>query len=113
MMAFRTLVAAIWIALIVYTVIVISNHGMGLIPIFFGDVAAMNWPGQFNFDFMGFLILSALWTGWRDRFGMPGLALMPVALFGGIGFLGAYLLYLSFKHDTIGAILLGKQATTE
>ena len=107
---FRLIVGAIWIALIVYTVIVIANHGWGLVPIFFGDIAAMNWPGQFNFDFAGFLILSALWTGWRDKFGMPGLALMPVALFGGIGFLGVYLTLLSFRHDSIASLLLGKQA---
>ena len=109
MTVFRSLVLAIWLALIVYTVIVIANHGWGLVPIFFGDIAAMTWPGQFNFDFAGFLILSALWTGWRDKFSPAGIALMPVALFGGIGFLGVFLLVLSFRHDSLQSLILGKQ----
>ena len=47
----------------------------------------MTWPGQFNFDFFGFLILSATWTAWRNQFSAPGLGLALVALFGGIPFL--------------------------
>ena len=32
----------------------------------------MTWPGQFNFDFFGFLILSATWTAWRNQFSALG-----------------------------------------
>jgi hypothetical protein len=49
----------IFLAISGYTVIVINNHGIGLLPVFFGDMAEMGWPGQFNLDFMCFLALSA------------------------------------------------------
>ena len=51
------------IAVVIYTIPVVINEGLSpLIPTFFGDILAMTWPGQFNFDFFGFLILSATWT---------------------------------------------------
>lgn len=61
MTAFRVLLAAIFVTIVVYTSVVVANHGLGLLPVFFGDIAKMEWPGQFNLDFSGFLVLSALW----------------------------------------------------
>ena len=76
---------------------------------FFADILAMTWPGQFNFDFFGFLILSATWTAWRNQFSAPGLGLALVALFGGIPFLTTYLLYLSYQTSgDIRVMLLGE-----
>ena len=66
--SFRTLLIILWLALAAYTAVVISRHGLGLLPIFFGDMAKLGWPGQFNLDFLCFLILSALWTAWRNGF---------------------------------------------
>jgi hypothetical protein len=108
MTAFRLGLAIFWLVLLVYTGVVIANHGMGLLPIFFGDMAAMAWPGQFNLDFMGFLALSAVWTAWRNGFSALGLALAVIAFFGGIGFLAPYLLYLSYQtKGDARALLLG------
>lgn len=90
-----------------YTLIVIQNHGMNLLPVFFGDMAAMAWPGQFNLDFLGFLVLSALWTAWRNGFSALGLVLAVIAFFGGMAFLSVYLLILSLGTDSIRDILLG------
>lgn len=105
---FRGLLALMIITLVGYTLVVIANHGMSLIPIFFGDIAEMAWPGQFNFDFSGFLILSALWTAWRNQFSPAGLGLSVLALFGGILFLASYLLILSFRQPgDMAAIMLG------
>ncbi len=59
---FRILLAVIFVAIAGYTAIVIANHGMNLLPVFFGDMATMAWPGQFNLDFMCMLTLSALWV---------------------------------------------------
>jgi len=28
----------------------------------------MQWPGQFNLDFMCMLLLAGLWVSWRHRF---------------------------------------------
>lgn len=111
MTAFRILLIALWVALLIYTVVVIANHGMGLLPIFFGDIAALTWPGQFNFDFLCFLVLSALWTAWRNGFSPTGLALSLVALFGGAGFLLPYLFVLSIREKgSVRAVLLGVHA---
>ena len=97
------------IVLVVYTGIVMMNHGANLIPIFFGDMAALTWPGQFNLDFMGFLILSALWIGWRHEYSLTGWLLTPLALFGGMLFLTIYILIQSFRLDgDLKALLIGE-----
>lgn len=111
MTAFRALLVAIFISLAIYTLFVGNSYGWNLLPVFFGDIAKMNWPGQFNLDFMYMLSLSALWTMWRNRFSPEGLGLGALALFGGSLFLSAYLLALTFKHrGDVKAILLGKNS---
>ena len=111
MTAFRILLIALWLALLGYTAIVIANHDMGLLPIFFGDIAAMTWPGQFNLDFLCFLVLSALWTAWRNGFSPIGLALSLGALFGGAGFLLPYLFILSvIEKGSVRKVLMGVHA---
>ncbi len=93
-----------------YTAAVSSNHGWDLLSVFFGDMAAMAWPGQFNLDFMGYLMLSALWTAWRHHFSPAGLGLAIVAFFGGMMILAIYLLVLSFQTQSgVAEILLGKK----
>lgn len=110
MIAFRTLLVALWTGLLAYTAMVVARHGMGLIPIFFGDIGRGTWPGQFNLDFLCFLVLSALWTAWRHGFSTVGLLLAPLALFGGAGFLLPYLLVLSMRaRGDMMAVLLGVQ----
>lgn len=110
MLILRTVLVIHLAVLVAYTLIVIQNHGMTLMPVFFGDMAAMAWPGQFNLDFMGFLILSALWTAWRHGFSAIGLILAVVAAFGGMAFLSIYLLILSLGTENIRDILLGVHA---
>lgn len=96
---FRTFLIAFVIALTGYTLVTISNQGWNLFPFFFGDMKTMGWAGQFNFDFMGFLALSAIWTAWRNQFSASGLGLAVVAFLGGMMFLSLYLLYLSFQCE--------------
>lgn len=109
MRAFQVLLVVMFLGIVSYTGIVAANHGGNPLPIFFGDMIAMNWPGQFNFDFMGFLLLSGLWVSWRHRFSAGGIALGIVAFFGGIFFLSLYLLFVSSttKGD-VKELLLGK-----
>ena len=110
MVLFRLLLGVIFVALLGYTAVTISNHGVNLLPVFFGDMAKMAWPGQFNFDFMGFLVLSGLWVMWRHDFKAGGIALGVLAFFGGILFLSLYLLIQSFKTDAdMPALLLGSR----
>lgn len=104
---FRILLAVIFVGIAGYTAVTIANHGMNLLPIFFGDMTQMAWPGQFNFDFMCMLLLSGLWVSWRHEFSPAGLALGLVAVFGGAFFLSAYLLIVTSKEKDVRVLLLG------
>ena len=109
MNAFRILLVVFIIGIVSYTGAVILNHGWNLLPIFFGDIAAMTWPGQFNFDFMCMLMLSGLWIAWRHHFTFSGLVLGVLGFFGGISVLAPYLLIASFiANGDMKIILLGK-----
>lgn len=110
MTGFRILLAAIFVAIVGYTLPVAAHHGLGLVPLFFGAIGEMTWQGQFNVDFACFLILSGLWVAWRHNFSPLGLALAPIASLGGATFLSAYLLIVSFQvRGDIAALLLGSR----
>jgi len=110
MVVLRLALAAYLVLLTAYSAVVIYHHGWNLLPVFFGDIAAMTWPGQFNFDFTGFLLVSAFWTAWRHRFSPLGLALGILAFFGGMMFLSIYLLVESAKARTIGQLVTQRAA---
>jgi hypothetical protein len=113
MTAFRILLVVLWTIIVVYTGIVIANHGWGLLEIFFRDMAEMGWPGQFNLDFTSLLTLSALWVAWRHEFSRGGLALGLLAFFGGGLFLTTYLLVVSTQaKGDMKEVLLGKARAT-
>jgi hypothetical protein len=108
MTAFRILLATMFLVLLVYTGVVVRDHGLNLFAVFFGDMAKMGWAGQFNLDFMLMLTLSGLWTAWRHRFSIAGLGLGLLAFFGGAAFLTAYLLVLSIRtRGDLRLMLLG------
>lgn len=108
MIVLRVVLSLILVAITSYTSVVVWTHGMGLFPVFFGDMSKMAWPGQFNLDFMCMLALSGLWVSWRHRFSGPGIVLGVVAFFGGALFLSAYLLVESFRaKDGMPSLLLG------
>jgi hypothetical protein len=102
MTAFRLWLAVILVTLIVYTATVFANHDPNLFRVFFGDIAKVGWPGQFNLDFLFMLTLSATWVAWRHRFSAAGLVLAFLAFNGGAMFLSIYLLIITgqAKGDT-------------
>lgn len=109
MTLFRLFLFACLLATASYTSVTIANHGLNLLPVFFGDMAEMAWPGQFNLDFMGFLALSAIWTSWRHHFSPTGLALGLAAFFGGMLFLSIYLLIQTGRSGgDVKVLLLGE-----
>ena len=109
MQTFRVFLVTVFLCLGTYTVVVGMNHGWNLLPTFFSDMAAMNWPGQFNFDFMTFLALSGLWLAWRQQFSPGGIVLGILGFFGGMMVLAPYLLYASYQAKGDPRILfLGK-----
>lgn len=109
MTLFRIFLVGVLLTIVGYTSVTIASHGWDLMPIFFGDMAAMTWPGQFNLDFFCFLLLSGLWVAWRNHFSAGALALAVVAVLGGMLFLSVYLLLLSFRSNgDIKVVMLGE-----
>lgn len=107
MRTFRILLALILVAITSYTAVVAANHGMNLFPAFFGDMAKMGWPGQFNLDFMCMLALSGLWVAWRHEFSPSGVGLGIMAFLGGALFLSLYLLIVTKREHDVRVVLLG------
>jgi len=90
MTAFRIFLIVVLVSIIGYTTVTVLNHGL------------------INFDFMCFLMLSAIWVAWRNHFTAKGLGLAVLAFFGGMFFLSIYLLILSFRSNgNIESVLLG------
>ena len=113
MTLFRIFLVTLIAVIGVYTGIVVANHGMGLYRIFFGDIADMTWNGQFNLDFLCFLILSGFWVAWRHQFTVAGLVLGFAAFNLGAPFLAGYLLVVSYQtKGDIAAMLLGPARAT-
>jgi hypothetical protein len=99
-----------FVSVAAFTAVTTANHGIDVLPIFFGDMMKMTWPGQFNFDFSCFLIMSGLWVSWRHNFSIGGVLLGVVATFGGALFLSMYLLVQSFLQDgDVAALMLGSK----
>jgi len=108
MLLLRLLLSLMLAVIVAYTSVVIARHGMDFLTVFFGDMAKMGWAGQFNLDFMGMLMLSALWVAWRHRFSAGGIALGLLAFLGGAPFLCVYLLIESARSSgDVRAMLLG------
>lgn len=108
---FRCFLVTAWLVLMGYTAVVIADHGTDLVSVFFGDMAAVAWPGQFNLDFTMLLCLSAIWVSWRHRFSAGGLLLGATALFGGSAFLLVYLLVVSLQaKGDARVVLIGSRA---
>lgn len=114
MITLRSISAAFLVIIAVYTVIAISNDGFDLITPFIGDIFAMGWSGQFNLDFMMYLILSALWVAWRHDFSVAGVALAAVASVGGMLFLSIYLLVqIGRSNGDIVRLLMGERRAAD
>jgi hypothetical protein len=109
MFAFRLLLVSIVGIVVVYTGFVGATQGWNFMSVFFRDIVAMTWPGQFNLDFSCFLLLSGLWLAWRHHFSPSGLALGFAALFGGSPLLATYLFVASIQaKGNVEVLLLGK-----
>ncbi len=112
MQMFRFLLVVIFVSIAIYTGFVVTDHGINLLPVFFGDIAEMAWPGQFNFDFLCFLMLSGTWVAWRHQFTSAGLVLGLFAFFGGAFFLSGYLFYQSYaSKGNVPYLLMGANST--
>lgn len=98
-------------AVAVYTAIALSREGIDLLTPFLSNVASLGWSGQFNLDFLCYLMLSGLWVMWRSRFSLravlTGLMLMVL----GIVAFAPYVLFLLLKENgNLKAVLVGERA---
>ena len=108
MLAFRVLLALIASTVLVYTGFVISLQGWNFMPVFFRDIVALTWSGQFNLDFSGLLLLAGLWLAWRHRFSPFGIGLGVLPLVAGAPLLSIYLLVASVRaRGDMKVLLLG------
>jgi hypothetical protein len=109
MFAFRVLLVLIFSVVLTYTGYVGATMGWNFMPVFFADIFALTWPGQFNLDFSCMLLLSGLWMAWRHQFSLWGIALGLFALVGGSPWLCSYLFVTSIQSRGDAKVwLLGK-----
>jgi len=109
MTLFRIYLAAWIVGITAYTSVTIANHGLDLLPVFFGEIAKMAWSGQFNLDFFSFLCLGGLWLAWRHHFNLVGIAFGLFIFAGGMPFLSVYLLFHSYRSGgNVKTLLLGE-----
>jgi len=114
MRIFQAFLIVMIVSLAAYTGIVGVHHGWNIFPLFFGDILAMNWPGQFNFDFTCLLLFSGLWLMWRHHFSCGGIILGLIGFVGGTMLLAPYLLYASIQaKGDVRELLLGKKRASK
>ena len=104
----RVLLIAQTIGLLAYTGKAIQQEGMSLIQVFVSHVLQGGWSGQFNLDFMCYLVLSGLWIMWRDSFQLKSVFIGLIAMVLGIVFFAPYLLWLTYRENgDLKRVLLG------
>ena len=98
------------LALLAYTYFAFQNEGANLLQIFLQNIKSLNWNGQFNLDFLCYLILSGLWIMWRNKFSVKSIVLGSLAMILGTVVFAPYLLLLLFQENgDIKKILTGNR----
>ena len=112
MTLFKTLLLGMFVMIVAYTVVAISNEGINLIPFFFAALVSLGWQGQFNLDFSLFLALSGIWIAWRHDFTGKGIFLGLLTV-GGMIYMSIYLLIMLHRADNdLRVLLLGERRAT-
>ena len=109
MKAFRALLIILYIILAGYTLAVVAEHGINFMPVIFGQLGAVGWPGQITLDFLIYLTLSAIWIAWRHRFSAGGIAMAVLAFFGAALVFLVYLFWAILDaRGELKVLLLGR-----
>lgn len=102
------------IGLLVYTGMVGYQEGWSLFDVFLSNIKALNWSGQFNLDFLCYLLLSGWWIMWRHRFQPVYVFWGVVAMILGIVFFAPFLLRLLYlEKGDVKRMLIGHPAAKE
>ena len=109
--ALNILLVLMLISIWIYSIMAGLKDGWSdLYPIFFNNILAVNWSGQFNLDFSFYLTLSGLWIMWREKFSGKSILIGIAAAFLGMMAFGIYVLIESWKvKGDIRKLLLGIQ----
>lgn len=96
------------IGLLIYTIIAMKNDGFNFFARAQEFALSMTWMGQFALDFQCYLILSALWIIWRNKFSGNSILMAVVAMILGIIVFAPYVLYLTFAEGgDVKKVLVG------
>lgn len=108
--AFKFLLLLQTCALLAYSWLAYMNDGPNLFGIFIDNLLELGWSGQFNLDFLCYLMLSALWVAWRNHFKPNAILLAAAAFVLGIVVFAPYLLWLTYQEKgAMKKILLGNR----
>jgi hypothetical protein len=98
------------LGLLLYTIIAIQNDGGNFLARAIEFITSLMWKGQFALDFQCYLILSALWVAWRNKFSVNSIVIAVVAMILGIIVFAPYLLYLLSKEQgDLKRVLIGNR----
>jgi len=104
----RNMLLVLGVVIYLYTFAVITRDGLGLFAVYFADLFAVNWSGQFNLDFACYLMLSGLWLAWRSGFSTNGIVCGLLASILGMLYLVPQMLVLIARSNgDMRALLLG------
>ncbi|MGB6150930.1 MAG: hypothetical protein WA913_11070 [Pricia sp.] len=86
------------VGVVIYTVLAIQNDGVNFLERAQEFAVSMKWIGQFTVDFNCYLILSALWILWRNKYSANSIIIALIAMLLGIIVFAPYLLYLLIRE---------------
>jgi len=105
MKLFRLVLVVMFVAMLIFTVRVIGVQGIN----FVNYAVLTGWQGQFNYDFVCFIVLVSIWIMWRHNFSIKGIVLGLITPFGGILYLAPYLFIISIlAKDNSVEFFIGK-----
>ena len=113
MAQFRLLLIAITVVIVVFTIAAVANDGWDLLPHFFDPIVELSWQGQFNVDFITYLILSGVWMAWRGGFTGVSIGLGLFAPLLGILFLDLAKLAIPIVHPQPSLLVEWKFRTNQ
>jgi len=98
------------IVLLIYTALAIINDGGNFLLRAQEFVFSLKWIGQFTLDFNAYLMLSAIWIAWRNKFSGLSILFALTAMILGIIVFAPYLLYLLSKEKgDLERVLIGNR----
>lgn len=104
----KALLLAQTIGLLIYTVIAVQNDGGDFLARALEFATSLTWMGQFALDFQCYLMLSAIWIAWRNKFSIKSILFAVIALILGIIVFAPYVLYLLTKEKgDLRRVLIG------